>query len=566
MPREGSPFAGIRTLVRQQYPTDAPTTCHSFPRVTSKEEEGDKRYEERTELCLPAELIGLIFEHTLPDKPSLSSSKPPLSLTQVCRSWRAIAFDTPRIWATILIPDWQELPKNAWELVKLWVEKSGEAPLDIDISLFNEDVMVFPDPDTLNELHEFLKKVLEFLKPHRARMLRFRGVFPEFLMEEVGVSEMVNAEHVYYCGMLGDKIATEGMEDSEIDMLTNKLDVGPQRDALRSLAICGCAANISSVQLQNQLTHIELLDLHRGGEICQETAFQLMQNMPKLKNCILDLTRFERQDWTPPERCIVLENLELLFLSWVFPADIDNLLRCISAPKLTKLGLRGTPMVPQRPWTGLHDFLEASKAPIERVSLGDFSSVDVQYLRCFAHLPNLVHLTLNHCEIHDSIFHALTCTDPEWNSSLLPNLQIFNMGVCEGFEVDSLVNFLKSRAKDTPEGVLQMTEVAIMYCMKVTESVAPRLHECGIENLILEAAEDDSVYPYARVVETHRELLAVLYQAGEDELPPFPELEEMEGGEDGGDPENSMHVDENEGQPGNEDRHERGAERPADAA
>ncbi|OCB86565.1 hypothetical protein A7U60_g6461 [Sanghuangporus baumii] len=482
---------------------------------------------------LPSELISQIFEYTLPDKPSFSPSSSPLALTQICRQWRAIALKTPRIWGKFLIPDWQELPANILELVRLWVSRSAETPLDIDISLFNEDVMMFPDKDTLADLHKLLREMLELLEPHRGRILRFRGVFPEFLMKTVGVPKMLNAEHIYYCGMLGDHMALdieleERPEDqAAILSMHTLLDVGPQRDALRSLAICGCAADINSVMLQTQLTHLELLDLHRGGELCQETAFMLLTNMPRLKNCILDLTKFERQDWVAPERRLVLQNMELLFISWVFPADIDSLLQSITAPKLDKLGLRGTPMVPRRPWTGLYDFLEASKAPISRISLGDFASVDAQYLRCFAHLPNLVHLTINHAELPDVIFRTLTCGDALYDHTLLPNLQVFNMGVCEGFRLENVVNFLKSRAQNPPEGVMKLRETAIMYCTAIEERHKPVLQECGVENLIVEAAEDESVYPYARVVETHRELLAVLYQnAQEDELPPFPNFDE----------------------------------------
>ena len=39
----------------------------------------------------------------------------------------------------------------------------------------------------------------------------------------------------------------------------------------------------------------------------------------------------------------------------------------------------------------------------------------------------------------------------------------------------------------------------------------------GIETLIIEPVEDDATFPYARVIETHRDLLAMLFDNSDDD-------------------------------------------------
>ncbi|KIM41518.1 hypothetical protein M413DRAFT_42372, partial [Hebeloma cylindrosporum] len=55
---------------------------------------------------LPPDVLQEIFFHCLPThhNPIIKSSEPPLLLTRICSSWRAIALSSPRIWSKIHIP------------------------------------------------------------------------------------------------------------------------------------------------------------------------------------------------------------------------------------------------------------------------------------------------------------------------------------------------------------------------------------------------------------------------------------------------------------------------------
>ncbi|KAJ7208724.1 hypothetical protein C8J57DRAFT_1151499, partial [Mycena rebaudengoi] len=55
---------------------------------------------------LPAEITAGIFVHFLPDYPEhppMTGLFSPTLLGQICRNWREIAFDTPRLWRAICI-------------------------------------------------------------------------------------------------------------------------------------------------------------------------------------------------------------------------------------------------------------------------------------------------------------------------------------------------------------------------------------------------------------------------------------------------------------------------------
>ncbi|THH08693.1 hypothetical protein EW145_g2534 [Phellinidium pouzarii] len=483
---------------------------------------------------LPPELLNDIFLRCLPIKANFKPGSAPLLLTHVCRVWRTAALACPRLWTHIEVPDWQEAGPHVADLVELWLARAGSsAPLDIDIAMFDQDVQLFPTEEETATLYATLARMIDAFQPHRNRVHKFRGVFPESFMPAIGVGEMVNAEGIFCCGLLSDDMN----EQNELPQM--KLDLGPPRSGLRSLAICGCAANLQSISLQTQLTHIELIDLLPGGDLCQEAALELL-SLPNLKSAVLDLSKYDKPDLRPPEERLVLTSLEILFVTWSFPADVSVLLDGVAAPKLTRLGLRGTPVTVQEPWQSLRAFLAASRATLQRLSLGDFSFIEIQLLDCLRQCPELVHLAINHTSIPDTVLHALTCTDDAWEMQLLPKLQILSIGVCSGFIVDSLTRFLKSRSTDVPPGISELDEVAIIYCDDITVRTRPLLEACGIKNLVLEVVDNDPVYPYARVVETHRELLSLLYELDTSE-----DLEDLENSEVLGETEGAEDEEEN---------------------
>ncbi|KAK1223179.1 hypothetical protein PQX77_013946 [Marasmius sp. AFHP31] len=99
----------------------------------------------------PADIWGEIFAHCLPanklNVAVCTDKEAPLLLTTVCRAWREITLNTPRLWSSVhisvsdppphmksdqLIPEREEAYLQG---VKLWLDRSGSRPLALSIRM-----------------------------------------------------------------------------------------------------------------------------------------------------------------------------------------------------------------------------------------------------------------------------------------------------------------------------------------------------------------------------------------------------------------------------------------------
>ncbi|KAH9478363.1 hypothetical protein JR316_0008817 [Psilocybe cubensis] len=106
---------------------------------------------------VPYDILRTIFEHCLPThrNPTMSGNEAPMLLTHVCRTWRSIAHQSPRLWAHIYVPfrnvtkgydnnegfDDPLIPQqqmvsvlqNRCYAVQEWLSRSGDLPLSISV-------------------------------------------------------------------------------------------------------------------------------------------------------------------------------------------------------------------------------------------------------------------------------------------------------------------------------------------------------------------------------------------------------------------------------------------------
>ncbi|KAJ7031121.1 hypothetical protein C8F04DRAFT_708161 [Mycena alexandri] len=93
-------------------------------------------------LSLPFEITSEIFARCLPDActaeniPSSKHDQPPTAfiLTQICRNWRQVALDTPRLWATfrVSLDDWSSIPDLRRRFME-WVGRAKTSPLSFTL-------------------------------------------------------------------------------------------------------------------------------------------------------------------------------------------------------------------------------------------------------------------------------------------------------------------------------------------------------------------------------------------------------------------------------------------------
>lgn len=102
---------------------------------------------------LPSEILSEIFERCLDARSSAvlfswtaRNKEAPLLLGRVCRSWRAIAHATPRLWRDIFVNVCDgrysdELRRDALPVLRTWLAHSGSLPLNLVILCKTERVL-----------------------------------------------------------------------------------------------------------------------------------------------------------------------------------------------------------------------------------------------------------------------------------------------------------------------------------------------------------------------------------------------------------------------------------------
>ncbi|KAL5520256.1 hypothetical protein ACEPAG_9469 [Sanghuangporus baumii] len=389
----------------------------------------------------------------------------------------------PRLWSHIAIPCWIKCPSNVYELIRLWISHTSNAPLDVDISLYNEDAQVLANSKEAESLDDLTNRLLALLAPYHSQIQSLWGVFPTSCLPLVGVREMENIKRLFYYGTPVYDNFLRVPETINIVDTEARLDLGHSKENLKVLSITDCSIDINSILLQTQLTHLELFDLYRSTLMCQETAFKILQSLPNLQKCVLELFKNERIAWNRQGDRLALGNLELLFLIWVFPADVTILLDSISAPNLIRLGIRGTPSVGM--WNGLHSFLESSQPPLLRLTLGNLEDMDIRLLDCLRCCPLLTHLSISHSLLPERLFPSLTFKGEAWDMELLPRLEILTVAFCAGLKAQAVATCLASRAQDQPAGFRRLQEVEIVNCVHITQNDVPILLQCGVRKLTL---------------------------------------------------------------------------------
>ncbi|KAJ6480715.1 hypothetical protein C8R47DRAFT_1050042 [Mycena vitilis] len=87
----------------------------------------------------PPEILGEIFSYLVPSHFSQMELEPvvidhaPWSMTRVCRYWSAVALETPALWSTVLLTLKNLGEQGAVSLIKLWLRRSRDMPLNITV-------------------------------------------------------------------------------------------------------------------------------------------------------------------------------------------------------------------------------------------------------------------------------------------------------------------------------------------------------------------------------------------------------------------------------------------------
>ncbi|KAJ6573388.1 hypothetical protein DFH09DRAFT_1362051 [Mycena vulgaris] len=376
---------------------------------------------------LPGEILGTIFVAALPStrNPAISSDEAPLLLCQICRSWRAIALATPRLWARIhVVVPTQLRIQNLTGVVTSWLARSGTVPLEFSI-FFSRTSESNCDPS-------LLVAALVALSP-RWKDIRF---------------ELPKNSHRSFI----EPVASLSSED--VPLLQTFTINGPMQCTTAPCMILG-AKSLRSVTLpgtnwalQNPGPWGHLQDL-MISDFTYSTALAVLAQCMVLETCDLTLTGVGT--FTPPQHHISLPHLSHLTINNRYPPlDGPHLFNYISLPTLSSFECQGS----------MSEYLAV-------MPLGTLfpSSITLTRLRVsVAHLSSSVLLavlatlgSLEELHILGEPYRAVREEDPDFLTHLTPGPNMLDTVLCsrlrdlelQGFKAvsdEALLAFVRARA------------------------------------------------------------------------------------------------------------------------
>jgi len=143
------------SFAQPQNPLDLSELSRRFPQLSSLSPSSDDEelaIPESPISALPYEILSEIFVWAVPsdDFPTPCSTQSPLLVSQISSHWRRVALSTPHIWHRLHI-DYRDQVEDVG-VARLWLQKSGNLPLDISLSVDFNDM---PQQGILNLLCEF---------------------------------------------------------------------------------------------------------------------------------------------------------------------------------------------------------------------------------------------------------------------------------------------------------------------------------------------------------------------------------------------------------------------------
>ncbi|KAJ3921921.1 hypothetical protein F5877DRAFT_75772 [Lentinula edodes] len=138
---------------------------------------------------IPSETLADIFVWCLPaDRNAVRSLKEaPLLLTTICRNWRQVALDTPRLWTSLHIflpPYLSDIAVSKRAIgVKTWLQRSGSLPLSISFHAKPQFGAPPPTATTAMDFSDRLKLLIRTLVPFGHR---FGNLFLSLPSTELG--------------------------------------------------------------------------------------------------------------------------------------------------------------------------------------------------------------------------------------------------------------------------------------------------------------------------------------------------------------------------------------------
>ncbi|KAJ7111838.1 hypothetical protein C8R44DRAFT_254014 [Mycena epipterygia] len=362
---------------------------------------------------LPDDVVAEIFTASLPyDRNSiLSGVESPLLLCHICRTWRSLAFMTPRLWASlhIVAPSDSSKIGRLNDTVNLWFSRSGVLPLSISI--------VRPHPASDCDISMLLKTLIHY-SPRWHRM--------RFVLDSPSSFEPLAALSSRDLPSL-ESVVVEGFQAYGFDDVDWSFISFLGTTSLRSVSLTQVVDPFRFPLSWDRLCHLSL----QVGYVAANQVLNLLRRCLNLETCILSGGTTGNEVLVPCH----MEHLRQLSIStqWY---DMPNFFGNLVLPKLRTLE-----------YTSQHNnsllFIPLLHAPncVRHLSLNmQYMPITDDLVDCLRLVPMLHELCLDGEPIRrmEGGWHI---ADDEFLTHLTPTIEDFDDTICPELRSIRLLDF-----------------------------------------------------------------------------------------------------------------------------
>lgn len=466
---------------------------------------------------LPNEVLSQIFFWCTPTSADQDDLSPcaAIHLSHVCKHWRRITLESPRLWTYTRIPIVNQRLEHSVALAKLYLERSKMRPIFLDFD-FVEDYSYYQPVLPLFE------RIIDVAKSMRPAWL-VQNSFLATHLEASSSEHRATREEWYFWSAQPEVSALSPVPPSDGNADRSRTEsrfLGEAGDYLQlantsahkpltleetSVTIRALRFAIGSFVLEPyrswapSLTFLVIKDLNNYTNLTTASASQILSSFPLLVHCSLHID-FEVAEQFPagfePDaaanegerlRALAPQGIELPFLkslslSWSDFTNIGNLIDSLNVPSLTELEMDG--ITPDADgdgagdgWNHLVRLLRRNAPPLTHLILTKLDLFHVNFLEALALAPNLEGIWLEDVLLDDSIVQGIIS-----GSGALGSLT--TLVILDSYAVDIAVLARELKTADglrTRRGGAEKIKVYVDKCGEATEEHLRLIESLDIE-------------------------------------------------------------------------------------
>lgn len=432
--------------------------------------------------AIPPEVLSEIFWWCTPTVDDQESVPPrsALTISHVCRHWRAVSVSSPYLWTYTKIPVYQGVLKPALALMELYLERARSRPIFVDLDFV--DAYSYYKP-----VLDLFEKVVSKAREHRPAFA-LADSFLATHLEASSTDEGPTREEWYFWNGRPAATSPSPLHNNITSYMQLANTPAPARDVSPAVTLRALRIAVGSFILEpylhwsSSLTFLVLKDKNDYTNLTVFEAARILAAFPLLVHCGMHID-FDMSDPPRLERGIVnLAFLQSLSLSWTDWIDIGPLLDSISAPSVRELELAGR--LPDTAtgdnWGHLESFLRRNSPPLSHLILDQIDCFHISFLNVQALVPTLEGLWLEDCLLHDTIIRGLV---PALGPRGLKTLVLLE---CYAFNIEVLARTMKeAHGTDTRDDRGTEDEKVKVYVdgCEVTPANVEIIRQMGLDNL-----------------------------------------------------------------------------------